>query len=165
MGAVPSYFQKFKQKWMFVLRRFTNELLRMIITFVNCHTISSYVWPVHFIWWHAQNVRCEDGDHSEIISYYSTYNLHVLFPEQRSKCGNLVIFLNTKYQVNPYAILLWKTYRYLSFTNPILLNFWPKTLCVNEFLQSSNSNPTSVPAALLLLTSTVENRSVQCSRG
>ena len=56
----------------------------------------------------AQNVRCEDGDHSEIISYYSTYNLHV--PEQRSKCGNLVIFLNMKYQVNPYAILLWETY-------------------------------------------------------
>ena len=53
-------------------------------------------------------MRCEDGDHSEIISYYSTYNLHV--PEQRSKCGNLVIFLNMKYQVNPYAILLWETY-------------------------------------------------------
>ena len=86
----------------------TNELLSMIITFVNCHTISCYVWPVHFIWWHAQNVRCEDGDHSEIISYYSTYNLHV--PEQRSKCRNLVIFLNMKYQVNSYAILLWETY-------------------------------------------------------
>ena len=32
-------------------------------------------------------------------------------------------------------------------------------------MQSSHYNPTSVPAALLHLTSTVENRSVQCIRG
>ena len=67
----------------------TNELLSMIITLiatqfhVMCGPYISYD-GMHI----AQNVRCEDGDHSEIISYYSTYNLHV--PEQRSKCRNLV---------------------------------------------------------------------------
>ena len=51
---------------------------------------------------------CEDGDHSEIISYYSTYNLHVW--TEVEVWNYLVIFLNMKYQVNPYAILLWETY-------------------------------------------------------
>ena len=89
---------------------------------------------------------------------------------------------NLKYQVNPYAILLWETYllQFIFFTfdlgfpnkrrfrgNIFLFSDQEKETKkgINGFLQSSHYNPTSVPAALLHLTSTVENRSVQCSRG